>query len=139
MVISHWALIGVLVERYADDDLVMVVSDHGFEGGQGLGFLTGVHVSAQALDGVIFARGREVAPGRIRSGVGIYDVTPTLLAWLGLPVAQDMEGAVAPFLETVELPRIASYDGEPVEHVGTGPSGADSALIEQLRALGYLE
>jgi hypothetical protein len=66
-------------------------------------------------------------------------VTPTILAWLGLPVAQDMDGRVAAFLEASEVPRVPSYDAEPVERVGTGPSGADDALIEQLRALGYLE
>jgi predicted AlkP superfamily phosphohydrolase/phosphomutase len=133
------ALIGALAERYADDDLVMVVSDHGFEGGQGMGFLTGVHESRKALDGVIFARGPGIAPGRLHGGVGIYDVAPTILAWLGLPVAQDMDGAVAPFLEAAEVARIPSYDDEPVERVSTGPSGADDALIEQLRSLGYLE
>jgi predicted AlkP superfamily phosphohydrolase/phosphomutase len=133
------ALIGALAERYADDDLVMVVSDHGFEGGHGLAYLTGVHESKGALDGVIFARGSGIAPRQLRGGVGIYDVTPTILAWLGLPVAQDMDGRVAAFLEASEVPRVPSYDAEPVERVGTGPSGADDALIEQLRALGYLE
>ncbi len=133
------ALIGALAERYADDDLVMVVSDHGFEGGQRMQVLTGVHESHRALDGVIFARGPGIAPGRHRGGVGIYDVTPTILAWLGLPVAQDMDGAVAPFLEAAEAARIASYDDEPVESVNTVPSGEYDTLIEQLRSLGYLE
>jgi predicted AlkP superfamily pyrophosphatase or phosphodiesterase len=133
------ALIGALVERYADDDLVMVVSDHGFEGGQGLAFLTGVHETRKALDGVIFARGNSIASGQLRGGVGIYDVTPTILAWLGLPVARDLEGAVAPFLEVSPVARIATYADEPIERVNTGPSGADDALIEQLRTLGYLE
>ena len=133
------ALIGALVERYADDDLVMIVSDHGFEAGQSMAFLTGTHESNRALNGVIFARGSGIARGRVGNGVGIYDVAPTILAWLGLPVAQDMDGTVAPFLEVAEVARIPSYDDEPVERVSTGPSGADDALIEQLRALGYFE
>jgi len=133
------ALIGALAARYGEDDLVMVVSDHGFEGGHGLRYLSGVHDTKKALDGVIFARGPGIARGRLRAGVGIYDVTPTILAWLGLPVAQDMDGRVAPFLEATEVAAIPTYDGEPIERITSGSSGADAALIEQLRELGYLE
>jgi predicted AlkP superfamily pyrophosphatase or phosphodiesterase len=133
------ALIGALAARHGERDLVMVVSDHGFEGGQTLGFLTGTHESDDAVDGVIFARGPGIAHGPLRGEVGVYDVTPTLLAWLRLPVARDMDGDVAPFLQAKGVAYTSSYDREPVEHVATGPSGADAALIEQLRALGYLE
>lgn len=133
------ALVGALAARYGDDDLVMIVSDHGFEAGVGLGFLTGTHESKKAIDGVIFARGADITPGRIRGGVSVYDVVPTILAWLGLPVARDMDGKVAPFLQVADVTWIPSYDDETVERVSTGPSGADSALIEQLRMLGYLE
>ncbi len=133
------ALIGLLVERYDSDDLVMVVSDHGFESGvPGMG-LTGMHRSQKALDGVIFARGRGILPGGEPEGITVNDVTPTLLAWLGLPVANDMDGVPASFLGGERVERIATYDTHPVERIGPGSSGAEHEILEDLRALGYIE
>ena len=132
------ALIGVLVARYGPDDLVLVVSDHGFEAGNEFASLTGVHKSGRALDGVIFVRGRGIPAGKPAEGVGIYDVTPTILAWLGLPSARDMDGASIPFVPAAAEP-IDTYDTTPVERVATAPSGADAELIEQLRQLGYIQ
>lgn len=134
------ALIGRLLDRYDDDDLVLVVSDHGFEAGRGMGFLTGVHDSPNAADGVIFARGPGIAPatgGRRR--VTVNDVTPTILAWLGLAVADDMDGRPVPFLHREVVARVATYDDRAIERLGTGPSGAEEEILENLRALGYLE
>ena len=61
-------LIGLLADRFGPDDLVVVVSDHGFEAGptSGNNMLTGKHESLAALDGVIFARGG--ASSRARRG-----------------------------------------------------------------------
>jgi predicted AlkP superfamily phosphohydrolase/phosphomutase len=135
------SLIGRLLEAYGPDDLVLVVSDHGFEPATGLGFLTGGHHSARSIDGVLFARGAGVgipqtqAPRRI----SVNDIAPTVLAWLGLPIGDDMDGAPAPFLLDVEPLRIASHDTRPIERLGAGPSGAEEELLEQLRALGYVE
>lgn len=131
------ALIGVLMEPYGPDDLVIVVSDHGFEAGRGLGVLTGVHESEQALLGVVFARGRDVAPAP--GVVSVNDITPTILAWLGIPVGEDMDGKVAPFLHVSSVPHVASHDTTPIERLENVPSGAEGELLEQLRALGYLE
>lgn len=136
------ALIGRLLERYdPKTDLVLVVSDHGFEAGQKLGYLTGVHESDAALDGVLFARGpgiaRPAAPHRLLS---VNDVTPTLLAWMGLPVARDMDGRPMPILASIEPRWVPSLADTPVEWVDKGrPSGAEADILEQLRALGYFE
>lgn len=132
------ALIGKLTESYAPEDLVVVMSDHGFEAGVDLGDLTGIHNSPQALDGVFFARGRGIPAGEPAGEISIYDVTPTILAWLGLPVASDMGGRAAGFaLERV--PRVETYDTKPIERLGDEASGADETLMEQLRSLGYVE
>ena len=71
--------------------------------------------------------------------VSVNDVTPTILAWLGLPVAADMDGKVTSFLRGGAAEEIATYDTTPIERVSTVPSGAEQAILEQLRALGYLE
>ena len=92
----------------------------------------------QAINGVFFARGRGIPRGGAVEGVSVYDVTPTILAWLGLPVARDMDGAVAAFVGSAVEP-IDTYDTQPVERISLAPSGADEVLIDQLRALGYIE
>jgi len=133
------ALIGRLVERYGPDDLVMVVSDHGFESGRTLKDTTGIHTTREALRGLIFARGRGIEPPPAPEPVSVNDVTPTILAWLGLPVAADMDGKVRSFLRGGAAEEIASYDTTPIERASSVPSGAEQAILEQLRALGYLE
>jgi predicted AlkP superfamily phosphohydrolase/phosphomutase len=135
------ALIGRLLERYDPErDLVMVVSDHGFEAGQKLGYLTGTHDGIEAIDGVFFARGPGIArPNGPHRRFSVNDITPTLLAWLGLPPAQDMDGRPLPILETPVPTYVASYADTPVERLAVVPSGAEPDIIEQLDALGYLE
>ncbi|MFQ5515242.1 MAG: alkaline phosphatase family protein [Myxococcota bacterium] len=133
------ALIGLLLERYDRQDLVLVVSDHGFEAGVELMSLTGVHESENAIDGVLFARGANIGPPGPAGSVTIHDITPTVLAWLGLPVAEDMDGRPADFLVNVSVKRISTYDTEPIARVSSDASGAEERLIEQLRGLGYLE
>ena len=107
------ALLGRLVERFESSDLVLVVSDHGFEAEvteRPTGTLTGGHSSPEAAAGILFARGRGLARGERASGTSIYDVTPTVLTWLGLPVGEDMKGRPAPFLEVEPVPRVATHD-----------------------------
>jgi len=135
------ALIGALVARYDAEDLVMVVSDHGFEAGSSMIFLTGEHKSAKALNGVIFARGSGIAQAADKRPISVNDITPTLLAWMGLPVGRDMDGIPASFLglSRDSIDTVATHDTAPIERIGTGPSGAEDALLEQLRSLGYME
>jgi predicted AlkP superfamily phosphohydrolase/phosphomutase len=136
------ALIGLLARGYGASDLVMVVSDHGFEAGEHLGDLTGVHEGELAIDGVVFARGRGIAPGSRSEGTSVNDVTPTILAWLGLPLGRDMEGQVAAFLHLADgesVERIATHDTGKIERIGSAPSGSEGEILDQLRALGYIE
>ncbi len=135
------ALIGVLLEGYGPADLVMVLSDHGFEGGVRMGLLTGTHDSDEAIEGVIFARGPGIPAGEMVKDMSVRDVTPTILAWLGLPLAEDMDGRPAPFLTPVRTQPepIASYDTVEIERVHSAPSGAEEQIVEQLRELGYIE
>jgi hypothetical protein len=134
------ALVGVLSRGYGDDDLVMVVSDHGFEAGEHLGTLTGVHDSDAALDGILFARGPGIAARSSSRGTSVNDITPTLLAWLGLPLGDDMDGRVASFVTPRQPVRhVATHDVGKIERVRTVESGSESEILDQLRALGYIE
>jgi predicted AlkP superfamily phosphohydrolase/phosphomutase len=133
------ALIGTLLEGYGDRDLVLVVSDHGFEAGRKLAFLTGVHDSEASVDGVIFAAGPGVQAPSDPRRISVNDVTPTVLAWLGLPVARDMDGRPASFLTGREVSWVESYASTPVERPGSRPSGAEEDILEELESLGYIE
>ena len=132
-------LIGLLLDRLTSKDLVMVVSDHGFEAGHAFTILTGTHESEKAIAGVIFARGPGVTAGASIEGVSIDDITPTLLAWMGLPVAEDMDGHVATFLDVPEPDRVATHDRGAVRRIATAPSGVEDEIVDQLRTLGYIE
>jgi len=88
---------------------------------------------------VLFARGRGIAPGGSAGAVGVADVAPTVLAWLGLPVAEDMDGRVAGFLRAPEVARIPTWDTRPVERLPLGASGVEAEIVERLRELGYLD
>jgi hypothetical protein len=131
------ALIGRLALRYADDDLVLVLSDHGFSASES--FPLGEHVADEARDGVLFARGRGIAPGTGTEDVSVLDIAPSVLAWVGLPVAEDMPGDVAGFLRAEPVPAIASYEDQPIPRLSRTRSGREAERIEELRALGYVE
>jgi predicted AlkP superfamily phosphohydrolase/phosphomutase len=137
------ALIGRLCERYGENDLIMVVSDHGFEAGVSRVGGTGIHESRHARDGIIFSRGPGIPAGSKAWGrngpMSVNDVTPTILAWLGLPVALDMDGRPAPFLEVEAPPEIPTHDTTSIEYVEARSPGAEAEIVEQLRQLGYIE
>ncbi|MCP4036010.1 MAG: sulfatase-like hydrolase/transferase [bacterium] len=135
------ALIGKLTADFGPNDLVMVVSDHGFEAGEALLRLTGVHESAKALYGVLFARGPGIQPGTQARGVSVNDLAPTLLAWLRLPAARDMDGVRANFMDTTQIVPVDTYDTLALEFVTPEdvPSGVEDEVIEHLKSLGYIE
>jgi Type I phosphodiesterase / nucleotide pyrophosphatase len=80
-------------------DLLVVVSGFGMQGlsplKRGIGRVlgdpdfSGTH--ERAPDGFLLAFGAPVEPGRHQRG-SIVDVTPTLLYFLGLPIARDLDG-----------------------------------------------
>ncbi len=137
-------LIGRVLDRFTDEDLVMVMSDHGFES-IFRGALTGGHDTPDASQGVILARGPRIEVGRLLSPneVSVYDIAPTVLAWAGKPVARDMDGKVAPFLMVDEdnplLEPIDTYAINPITRVGDNTSGGEAVLMDQLQALGYVD
>jgi predicted AlkP superfamily phosphohydrolase/phosphomutase len=76
------------------------VSDHGFLLGkrirEGVEYptISGVHGPNLAPDGVIVLYGAGVREGIKLHEAHVYDVAPTVLTLLGLPVARDMDGTV---------------------------------------------
>jgi hypothetical protein len=101
---SHYGIIdeaiGRTMERLGPDDLLLVVSGYGMEPlspgkrlvEQLIGDpdVSGTHENAP--DGFLMAYGAMVAPNRHLTRASIVDVVPTVLYFLGLPVARDMDG-----------------------------------------------
>ena len=132
-------MVGLLAERFGPRDLVLVMSDHGFESLPTAGLSGGGHETEAAQDGVLIARGPGIAAGADTRGTRVQDVTPTVLTFWGLPLADDMDGQPAAFLQVPPADRIATYDGIAIERPGSDASGAEAKILRDLRALGYIE
>ncbi|HJO22701.1 MAG TPA: alkaline phosphatase family protein [Myxococcota bacterium] len=132
------ALIGLFLERYDEHDLVLVVSDHGFEAAETGVAHTGGHISAEAEDGIVFARGPGIEKTS-KPDMSVNDVTPLILAWLGEPLAQDMDGVVPGFFKGNLVEPIETYDTTEIMRLEGSGSGSEEVLMEQLRQLGYVD
>jgi predicted AlkP superfamily phosphohydrolase/phosphomutase len=94
--------------------------------------------------GVLFAAGPHVDPDAELEGVSIHDLTPTVLAAFGLPVAEDFAGVARRELFTESLrarrpPRTIPSWGERAGSAAPVTSSVDDEILEDLRALGYLD
>ncbi len=141
-------MLGEVLDLVGENTIVVVCSDHGFAGHRGYpGFEGDVAVGTDMHreDGVLFVRGPGIRKGVEITGASVLDIGPTLLALMGLPVADDMDGrpltnVMEPdFLETRPVTTIDTYEtGEPTEEPEPIPSPVDEEIKEQLRSLGYI-
>ena len=143
------SLLGEMLALTDDDTIVILCSDHGFAGHRGYrGFEGDVAVGVQMhrRDGVVFIAGPGIAHGRTIGGASVLDITPTVLALSGLPVARDMDGrplseVMTPeFLERHPVTYIDTYDVGTGKAEGEEPveSPVDDEIKEMLRSLGYI-
>lgn len=151
-------VIGRYLEEAGDDVTVVIASDHGFETKRDLKerWERGEAIRTKegnkdvpwdhALDGVLIVAGPGVKAGHRLPDVSVVDVAPTLLAYFGLPVPDDMDGEPVTdlfepaFLERNPITRIATYEtgDRPADEVPL-ESPMDEGIKEKLRSLGYIE
>jgi len=119
------------------DDLVVVVSDHGFN------FDGTEHTNAP--DGIIILSGKMVKKeGVFQQQPTIFDITPTVLWALGLAVARDMDGRVLKdvftpsWISTHPLKTIETYEKDERKPRAESAPGTDEGLKERLKSLGYI-
>jgi predicted AlkP superfamily phosphohydrolase/phosphomutase len=134
--------IGRIVDAAPADANVMIVSDHGFDRARGH-----EHGLLHGPEGIIILRGSGVRAGGEIRAASIYDIAPTSLALLGLPIPSDLRGRV--LLSAFEPDRATSWPlafGAPsprrdrnTDDARAIPAATDSQLKERLRALGYIE
>ena len=119
---AYWrwqdGMLGELLEHRGPRTTVMVLSDHGFRKGderrKKLEFNIDLADKDHMIDGMIVLNGPDIAEGVRIEGADIYDVAPTILYLLGLPVAEDMVGHVM-----TDAFRPEALAASPVESVPT--------------------
>ncbi len=136
-------LLAGLDERTGEDTVFLVVSDHGH-------VATPVH----SLDsqhrhgppGVFLAWGGPVKAGVRIEGAHAFDVFPTVLHLLGMPVPADVPGRVLTeifddeFVATFPVREIPTYEGMWQVRLPDVPRGGalNREELEKLRSMGYL-
>ncbi|PYT16002.1 MAG: hypothetical protein DMF51_05630 [Acidobacteria bacterium] len=155
------AILGEILRR-APGATVIVMSDHGFASGADRPrdvkpFISGRPGLWHDLFGIFIMQGPLVRRGEVPP-VSLYDIAPTVLHILGLPVPEDMPGEVlqralaADFVAAHPIVHVPSYEGlegarSPVETASAatgdaGPGTMDEAtereMIAQLKDLGYV-
>ena len=146
-------LLGRLLEKIdPETTAVFVLSDHGFKSGERrIRSEETVDVKRAHLDhetdGVFIAAGPHIRPGARIANASVMDLTPTVLHYLGFPVAKDMDGKVLErvfvpeFMDKHPLRYVVTYEDEtkgdtiPTEEYSADESAANERA---LRALGYL-
>jgi len=160
-VVSEWyayqdELLGRLLTKIdLDTTAVFVLSDHGFKSGERrirseeLVDMRTAHLEHEP-QGIFVAAGPGIRRGAKVEDASVLDLTPTLLHYLGLPTAKDMDGKVLtgifePGFEAAHpLAYVASYEsaksddkgGKPAEDYGKAELAENMAGLE---ALGYVK
>jgi len=136
--------LGQLLARVGPDTVVIVASDHGHSP-------TIVHSlytqHRHGPPGILLMQGGPVRRGLDLQGASVYDLYPTVLYLLGLPVPEDaagkvLTGALDPaFVQAHPIRTVPTYRdlGFSPNLPGAKRDGAmNEAEIQKLRALGYL-
>lgn len=134
--------LGKLLEHRGEDTGILLLSDHGFAADSDPE-IPGGH--DHAPPGMVVLHGPGIRPGQI-DGASVYDVLPTLMASMGLPLAEDLPGAplTRAFCDGVydatTQETVASYgSGTPYVPEISKPDDLDQELMQQLRSLGYID
>jgi arylsulfatase A-like enzyme len=145
------AALGMLMERAGDDGVVLVISDHGYGDNPGRepiqrGFNEWIQPPHwHTIDGIIAASGGPIRSGGQIPDAKVLDITPTILALLGLPVGEDMAGRVLTemiddrFLAEYPVTRIPTYEDGTRGDSDALESAYDGEVLRRLRALGYID
>ena len=146
----HDIMLARQLELAGPDALVLLCSDHGFHSRHLRPRVTPREPAGPAVwhrdMGIFVLSGPGIRKDERIYGANIIDVTPTLLAAMGLPVGDDMDGRVLidVFEKTPQVRTVPSWEDVPGED-GRHPPGTridpdwSERLTKQFVALGYVE
>ena len=137
-------LLGRFLDAADSQTLVLVASDHGFGPGRVEGnhwYLTGTH----RVEGILAAWGHGARPGIRIGDATLFDIAPTILHLLDLPVASDMPGRV--LLEMFDssvsekIDRVVTHETVMDPDVSRSPilSPVDEQMLGRLKKIGYVD
>jgi predicted AlkP superfamily phosphohydrolase/phosphomutase len=105
---------------------------------------------SHAIDGIVVMKGPHIRQNHRVEGATIFDVTPTILYLLGMPVGEDMDGTVISesisetYLASNPVTYIPTYDDRRVEKEYVGDKAQyneqelNQKLRDDLKAVGYI-
>ena len=148
-VIQHMdVLVDLWVQRVLDaagpDWNVVVVSDHGMRATVPTTDAREPETGTHHRSGMILMAGPDVKEDFLIRGANIYDVFPTILYLMGLPVAADLPGRI--LFEALRpsrdlLPAVRVVDAYPAREAKDHTplrTDRDEGYLERLKALGYV-
>jgi len=138
--LDRWT--GRILERIGPDSIVIVLSDHGMEAMRILP-QPGVNPAGDHTpEGIFVIAGPGIPRGADLGSLRQIDLTPTVLAMLDLPVAEDMPGRVVlsalPDGVYANPRSIPSYGRGGEDLLPEDLSPADEEYRDRLRSLGYI-
>jgi len=141
------AAIGRMLAAMDPDTTVFIVSDHGMQssgwnGGSPDRLAEMGGSGKHHIDGVLIAAGPAIAHGASMEA-SLWDITPTVLAALGLPGSGQCErpalkGLLAERFLARHPPRAPLADGPSAVDARMLPEGLGDEMLEQFKAMGYL-
>jgi predicted AlkP superfamily phosphohydrolase/phosphomutase len=142
--------------KYADENtIIMIISDHGFgpwieEKTKFLPIVPGKayhpnYTGNHRRNGIIIISGKGVKSNHKIRNATIFDITPTILWLMKLPLALDMEGK--PLIESftnqsrtkLAIKYINTYGIRETKDRRPISSGAEKEIEERLKTLGYIQ
>ncbi|MFX0133187.1 MAG: alkaline phosphatase family protein [Candidatus Hodarchaeota archaeon] len=137
-------IIGGLLEKAGTSTNILICSDHG---------MTCVKPELDKLEsesghhhpiGMILLAGPDIRQGRVLRGASLYDVFPTVLYLLGLPICEGLKGR--PLIEAIDAQVLKERPVRYIESYGERASlntrpiqtEGDDELLQRLRSLGYV-
>ena len=148
--IYHDILLGTLLDKAGPETTVIIVSDHGFHSDHLRPRSIPREPAGPAVQhrpyGIMAVKGPGIKRDEIIYGASLLDICPTILAVMGLPVGEDMDGK--PLINIFESPpdiktipcwdEVAGNDGGHPRDTVIDPVEAKEA-IEQLIEVGYID
>ena len=143
--------LGQFIALLEANTVLIVVSDHGFDNemlptghyhhikpdfpGESEEF----HV-IDSHPGIFIASGPGIKENYTAEDITVLDITPTILAVMGLPYAADMDGkaALEIFQQPMEMDTITTY-GRPMFDDTIMETSVDKDVRDKLKALGYVK